>query len=805
MRNRTSAAAIGLVCSSLALVTLVTLGARDAAAAPTPASLVVKVPASLAPIAILDVDAARSLLVKHAAIPSHVVLEVERRVELVGATVHRFRQVHLGVPVYGRGAGIALDARGNVILATARLEDELPADVTPAIGAAEAAALATAFSGVPATAAGATLVIVPTPDVGRLSWMVQAPAQLPELYAPLVTVDARTGRVVGAVNAVRFLHRAKVFPTNPVVDKGVTTEVTLSIPDGTNTPENADLVSYNCIDNGTVVTTTGTHGTRQTHVCDLAKSAVADPASGDFLQYDPAGDTQGGDPFAEVQIYYHANKAFEYYRSFAGNGGFKLATADQPLFVVSNWMSGGRISGDAGVPEAGSEAGVDAASLPALQPYQNAAYMPFVAGATFGQSLPALYPTKITGGVLQFGQGAAADYSYDGEVVYHEFTHAVVNATLDLVPYWHLDTQGATLSPGAMNEGLADFFSSSISGQSAVGTYAVKDLQMAGLKSIRDLANANTCPNDLSGEVHADSLFFTGALWKVRAALSTEADKKLFTATMFTVMNTIKSGDLGYEDLSQAFVTALGNTMGAAAAKAMSDEFGARGVLPRCERVIEWAGKPLRGTDPMSQYTLNVPGTADFNATLTYAPALYQVKVPLQAGQNGITATFRAASSGFGGSGATGFTPSYLVSYDAPVAFTVKGMKANTTTIVPATAPASAGDAGTAAGTLQTYTAKFDVPQGVANAYVMLVNKGQTGAYYLDHTFSITNAPGDGGLGDVDAGADAGGLGDAPTDAATSSGCGCTTGVGAPAASAATGAAAFAALALAFASRRRRR
>ena len=65
------------------------------------------------------------------------------------------------------------------------------------------------------------------------------------------------------------------------------------------------------------------------------------------------------------------------------------------------------------------------------------------------------------------------------------------------------------------------------------------------------------------------------------------------------------------------------------------------------------------------------------HATLTYAPALYQVKVPLQAGLNKITATFRGAGSGFGGGGATGFTPSYLVSYDAPVAFTVKGMKPN--------------------------------------------------------------------------------------------------------------------------------
>jgi hypothetical protein len=814
MRTRIWATAIGLVCATLAGGAGATPSSPSspAGAAPTSTSLVVKIPSGTSVTSVRDPELARALLVKHAAVPAHVTLEAESRVDLSLATVHRFRQVHLGVPVFARGAGVALDAHGNVILATSKLEDALPSDVTPTLGAADAASIATGHTGVPAGADGAQLMIVPMPDGARLAWMVVAPAQLPELYAPLVVVDAKTGAVLSVVNTVRFLKRAKVFPTNPVVDKGITSEVTLAIPSGTSTPENADLVSWNCVDRGTVLTTTGTKGTRQTHVCDLEKAAP-EATSGDFLQYDSAPDAQGGDPFAALQIFYHANRAFEYFRSFSGNGGFKLVDVDQPLSLVANWMSGARIAGagDAGVADAASEGGVDAADeaggadagdagdagLPALQPYQNAAYVPYVAGATFGQSLPVLYPDKIKGGVLQFGQGKAADYSYDGEVVYHEFTHAVVNATIQLVGNWHLDAQGGTASPGAMNEGLADFFSSSISGQSAVGTYAVKDMQMAGLTSIRDLANANTCPKDMVGEVHADSLFFTGALWKVRSGLGSDADKKRFTETMFTVMTTIKSGDLGYEDLANAFVTALATTMGTATSKAMSDEFAARGVTPQCDRVIEWAGKPLRGTDPLSSYTLTSPGTINYLATLTYAPSFYQVKIPLSAGQNKVTSSFRAMASGFGGS--TGFQPYYLIGYDAPV--TYKGTKASSTTLVPVTAE-STGDAGVATGTLTTYSASFDVPDGVSAAYVMLVNKGQSDGLFLDQTFSIDNTPGETGPADPDAGVDAATNQDSPTGNAAGGGCSCETSARA---SAAPFALASAMAALAWLARRRRR
>ncbi len=64
----------------------------------------------------------------------------------------------------------------------------------------------------------------------------------------------------------------------------------------------------------------------------LACCLLAAPAS---------ADDQGGDYFSELQIFYHANKAYDYFRSFSGNGSFQLATADRPLFEVAAGRCGG--------------------------------------------------------------------------------------------------------------------------------------------------------------------------------------------------------------------------------------------------------------------------------------------------------------------------------------------------------------------------------------------------------------------------------------------------------------------------------
>src|SRR5207237_8633591 len=128
----------------------------------------------------------------------------------------------------------------------------------------------------------------------------------------------------------------------------------------------------------------------------------------------------------------------------------------KPLPVVANLqIPAGIASGDFAVA-----ANPD---LP-LDPFSNAFFSP--AGGALGQIFSELYGLKS--GALWFGQGPKRDYAYDGDVVYHESPHGVVDKTLRLVA-WHVDARGAIDSPGAMNEGLADYFSSAMTGDPNVG------------------------------------------------------------------------------------------------------------------------------------------------------------------------------------------------------------------------------------------------------------------------------------------------------------------------------------------------
>jgi Zn-dependent metalloprotease len=70
---------------------------------------------------------------------------------------------------------------------------------------------------------------------------------------------------------------------------------------------------------------------------------------------------------------------------------------------------------------------------------------------------------------MWFGQGTFIDFGYDGDVVYHEFGHYVVNQTVNFVGSPHVDKYGLTVAPGAMNEGMADTYSSFITGDPYVG------------------------------------------------------------------------------------------------------------------------------------------------------------------------------------------------------------------------------------------------------------------------------------------------------------------------------------------------
>ena len=144
------------------------------------------------------------------------------------------------------------------------------------------------------------------------------------------------------------------------------------------------------------------------------------------------------DEFSEVSIYYHTAKAYKFFRDLQGDPNAQIVV-DKPLKVVSNLQ----------IPAGASSGNFAAAGDPEkpLEPFQNAFFSP--AGGGLGQLFQQLY--GFDKGALWFGQGPTRDYAYDGDVVYHELGHAVVDNSLKLGA-WHIDQRGAIRSRGGTRQ-----------------------------------------------------------------------------------------------------------------------------------------------------------------------------------------------------------------------------------------------------------------------------------------------------------------------------------------------------------------
>jgi MYXO-CTERM domain-containing protein len=113
--------------------------------------------------------------------------------------------------------------------------------------------------------------------------------------------------------------------------------------------------------------------------------------------------------------------------------------------------------------------------------------------------------------------------------------------------------------------------------------------------------------------------------------------------------------------------------------------------------------------------------------------------------EDGSAAVIAGSSHGCG----SGFKPAFLINYTTPIVFDPDNdFAANTTTTVDATTPVSDAGAGGggATGTVQVYDATIPIPRDTNNAYVMLINKGNREAYYLDLSFTPDAPVPDAGL-----------------------------------------------------------
>ena len=378
-----------------------------------------------------DVDARARSVIRALGTPSPTTLvKVDESRFGDGDVIVRYEESWRGLPVIGTGASVRFDRGGSARLAVVNLAATLPASSTPKVTAADAAKVARGLVPMPVTDADVHLVVWRTQGETRLAWVAlpKVPVGLPT--SPRIVVDAQSGELIEARDLVVFLDQTSMYPTNPIKSPSLaTTTLPIAPTDNTGILASDELLSFNCIDEKQVHDVAFSGIPISVHTCELRHTAMRD-VSGDFI-FAPAADTAPGDAFSEVSMYYHASRAYQFFRSLQGDATAQVVT-DKPLRTISNLQ----------LPPGLSKGNLQTASDPnkALDPFQNAFFSP--AGGQLGAIFATLY--GFDAGAMWFGQGPKRDYSYDGDVIYHEFTHGSSTPRSSSSPSTSIGTASST-------------------------------------------------------------------------------------------------------------------------------------------------------------------------------------------------------------------------------------------------------------------------------------------------------------------------------------------------------------------------
>lgn len=399
-------------------------------------------------------------------------VRVDRALPWAGGTRVRARHVLAGIPVEGSDLVVSLDPSGAVRSVAGRLQVVGPLDPIPTVDPVVAVAAAERV------AAGFGAGSAWEPRVEQVAWLDRSGA--PHLawavdvasMAPFrqwrVLVDAHDGEVL-ATRPTSFDARANVFPSNPI--ESALTEVDLmGLTSATElTGTYASVRSCDVWDDG------GFGGLGGGSCSATSPHALPD-ANGDYLF---ASDPMSfDDPLSEVQMYHHLDLVSAWFEEQVG------FAHDRPMDGIVNF------------------------------PMLNAFY-----GDANGDGR----------GDVAFGQGGSVDFAYDGDVVYHEFSHSVIG-TVTSLGFFGADEYGVTFAPLALNEGSADLFSLILTGDAQLGAYAGSGFGGGG--AIRDLERDRSCPDDLYGEAHADGEIWGSLGWNLIQALGPETSMQLVYGTV---------------------------------------------------------------------------------------------------------------------------------------------------------------------------------------------------------------------------------------------------------------------------------
>ncbi len=473
----------------------------------------------------------------------------EAGLDLVNVAAHRdqrfyqFEQTLYDLPVFNARVIVSVDGQGRVFKISSKAVTEVPSAQQADLDSLDAEIAAAAAVQGMGPAYDIQLGWFASEDTARLVWRVIAPA--PGVHVIATFVDAHTGAVAFMADLVRDVQ-ANVYPENPVVD-GETSIVDLPnvngdavVDAGADAGVVTGLVPEGAYARAATCTSMDAYG-----MCQAWETQSLSNENG-FLDIVPnlEDPTASTDPFAEISAYFYIDQQNTWFRSRFGYAG---QYADM------------------------ENTGDDADWLWAMVnlDYNNAAYV-----GGYGSS----------GDSIIVGQGSngvdTIDYSYDGDVLYHEFTHSVSSKQFN-VGYGTLDSYGVDSTAGGVEEGNADYFAVSHHGNSQLGEYSL------GTVSGRDADNDDSCPASLVGESHYDSGMISGAMWEVRTAIGADKTDHLDYEAMSS--NDVENfADFAAAMISTAQDMAAASEFGFTTADAdtVAGVMESRGLVA-CERVVD--------------------------------------------------------------------------------------------------------------------------------------------------------------------------------------------------------------------------
>jgi hypothetical protein len=411
--------------------------------------------------------------------PSTMSLQLARRTSLRAHELLVFEQRIADLPVYDSALVARFDAQGRLTQLSSALAKADDAAQEPSLS--EARAVEIASSGYdPRAPYYAELGYLPVQGKPILVYMVIQERPGPHRYMSFV--DAQGGAVLLRHDAIRR-HQAWVYENNPVVDNETLTQVELLgiVQNGESSlhtyGEYARIASCGEL----------TMSPFEVYCSGVTHWAVASPESG-FLDVLPVLDADVfDDGFAEVMNYYVLDRINRWFRDTFGFQG--------QFFDAQSFRDTGKLT-----------------SADYLWAYPNAEYP----NGFFAPGMD--YPGYERPDMIVLGSIYGKDLAYDNDVMAHEFGHAVSSKAF-LIGMGDLDSLGINLTSGAVEEGSADYFSSTFQGDPNVGEYV-------GVS--RTLDNEFTCPKDLIGEGHHDGQIVAGAMWNIRTAIGAAKTDNLY-------------------------------------------------------------------------------------------------------------------------------------------------------------------------------------------------------------------------------------------------------------------------------------